>query len=450
MVMRSGSKGRRLSSILSASSVMSSFYRAGAPKTTATQHCYAGTATPEAIPPPRFSILFLLPMRIVHVITRLIVGGAQENTLLSCEGQHGRGHEVTLLTGPPLGPEGSLMERARGSGYAVEVIDDMRRAISPLRDLRTYRALVRRFGELRPDIVHTHSSKAGIIGRRAAARAGVPVIHTIHGLAFTASTSRWVNAMYKMLERQAAPLTGRIVCVADSMRDQSLAAGIGRREQYVTVYSGMETAAFVNPPVPRQHVRRQLGLRDEHIVVGTIARLFHLKGHEDLLDIAPDLCGRYPQLRFVWVGDGRLRPAFEQRLQRMGLRDRFVLTGLVPPAEIPQLTSAMDILAHPSRREGLARALPQGSLAEKPVITYDIDGAREGVIDGKTGFVLPPFDREKLSRSIAVLLEDGALRRTMGHAGREFAMGRFDARVMVEALEQIYQELLATCEPETR
>src|SRR5215213_8481544 len=123
-------------------------------------------------------------MKIVHIITRLIVGGAQENTLLSCEGQHDRGHRVTLITGPAIGPEGSLMERARSYGYAVEVIDDMRRAISAKLDWRTYRTLARRIDELAPDVVHTHSSKAGIIGRWAAHKAGRPaIVHTIHGLA---------------------------------------------------------------------------------------------------------------------------------------------------------------------------------------------------------------------------------------------------------------------------
>src|SRR4051812_45425753 len=136
-------------------------------------------------------------MRIVHIITRLIVGGAQENTLLSCEGQHARGHEVTLITGPPIGPEGSLLDRARAGGYRVEIVDDMRRAIHPVRDWRAYRALVKRLRELQPDVVHTHSSKAGIIARWAAHRAGVPtIIHTIHGLAFTASTRASVNNIY--------------------------------------------------------------------------------------------------------------------------------------------------------------------------------------------------------------------------------------------------------------
>jgi glycosyltransferase involved in cell wall biosynthesis len=381
-------------------------------------------------------------MRIVHVITRLIVGGAQENTLLSCEGQHDRGHDVTLVTGPALGPEGSLMDRAKSYGYRVVEVDEMRRAILPVKDFRTYRRLVRLFTDMNPHVVHTHSSKAGIIGRWAAHRAKAPaIVHTIHGLAFTASTSGVVNSVYRALERQTAPITTRMVCVADAMREQSLAAGIGTPGQYVTVYSGMDTRPFLAPPVPREVVRTQLGLAEGDVAVGTIARLFHLKGHDDLLDLAPRLCAEFPRLRFLWVGDGLLRPAFEKRIDAMGLRDRFILTGLVPPARIPELTHAMDILVHPSRREGLARALPQASLARKPVITYDVDGNREGVIDGKTGFVIPPFDKEKLAAALRTLVSDAALRDSMGEAGRAFALARFDAKVMVDALEALYLEI---------
>jgi len=382
-------------------------------------------------------------MKIVHIITRLIIGGAQENTLLSCQGQHDAGHDVTLITGPAIGPEGSLLERAQSHGYRVEILDEMRRAIRPGMDYRVYRHLIRRLKNLKPDIVHTHSSKAGIIGRRAAYKARVPaIIHTIHGLAFTASTSRLVNHVYKLLERNAAPLTTRIVCVADAMRDQSLAAKVGRADQYVTVYSGMETGPFLHPDVSRTEVRRQLGLSDEHVIVGTIARLFDLKGHVDLLDIAPQLCSQFPQLRFLWIGDGTLRPAFERRMEQMKLRDRFILTGMVPPAKVPQYAAAMDILAHPSRREGLARALPQGALAGVPTITYDIDGAKEGVLDGQTGYVLPPFDADKLEAAIAMLVKNAARRREMGALGRQFALNRFDAKVMIDALECVYTDAL--------
>ena len=382
-------------------------------------------------------------MRIVHIITRLIVGGAQENTLLSCEGQHDLGHEVILITGPAIGPEGSLMQRAQSYGYRVEVMDEMRRAILPFKDWRTYKWMVQRLRELKPDVVHTHSSKAGILGRWAAHRAGAPVvIHTIHGLAFTASTSPTINSAYKFLERRTAPITTKIVCVADAMRDQSLAANIGKPDQYVTVYSGMNTAPFLNPPRSRDIVRAELGLKNDDVAVGTIARLFDLKGHDDLLEMAPELCARFPKLKFLWIGDGLLRGQFEKQIADMNLNDRFILTGLVPPTKIPELTNAMDILVHPSRREGLARALPQGQLAGCPVIAYDIDGNREGLLEGQSGFAVAPFDKQDLGRRLAMLLEDEPLRKKMGQVGRQFALSRFDTKVMVAGLDQVYRQAL--------
>jgi glycosyltransferase involved in cell wall biosynthesis len=204
----------------------------------------------------------------------------------------------------------------------------------------------------------------------------------------------------------------------------------------------METGAFVSPTVPRAETRKRLGLEDHHVAVGTIALLFHLKGHDDLMEAAPSLCARHPRLKFLWVGDGLLRAQFEQRITQLNLRDRFILTGLVPPARIPELAHAMDVLVHPSRREGLARALPQASLAQKPVVTYDVDGNREGVLDGETGFVIPAFDQRKLVQSVDLLLADESLRRSMGEAGRRFAVARFDANVMVDALELLYSQLL--------
>ena len=381
-------------------------------------------------------------MRIAHVITRLIVGGAQENTLLSCEGQHARGHYVTLLTGPSEGPEGSLMARAAAGGYRVVVVPELVRNLRPAADAAATVRLARLLRDLRPDVVHTHSSKAGILGRIAARLAGVPgVVHTIHGLAFTAG-GPVANAAYAAAELAAAPLAGRIVCVADAMAEQSLARGIGRPGQYVTVHSGMDLAPFLDPPVPRPEVRQRLGLDDRHVVVGTIARLFDKKGHDDLIALAPDLCRDFPDLRFLWVGDGSLRPRLERDIADAGLTDRFVLAGLVPPEQIPELAGAMDVLAHPSRREGLARALPQGSLAGCPVVTYAIDGNAEALVEGQTGHAVRPFDVATLGRRLRELMADADRRRRMGAAGRVFARDRFAAATMVDGLERVYADVL--------
>ena len=170
-------------------------------------------------------------MRIVHVITRLIVGGAQENTLLTCRGLHESGrYEVTLVTGPAIGPEGELLSQAERSGFEVVVVPQMRREIHPLRDLASLRALRRIIAERRPQIIHTHSSKAGILGRYAAHREGVPIIvHTIHGLPFHPYERWWLNRLYVWLERRAAGWSSQLVSVADAMTEQAVAAGVALR-----------------------------------------------------------------------------------------------------------------------------------------------------------------------------------------------------------------------------
>jgi len=158
--------------------------------------------------------------------------------------------------------------------------------------------------------------------------------------------------------------------------------------------------------------------------------------------MAPRLCGEFARLKFLWVGDGILRGQFEERIGKMGLKERFILTGLVPPGRIPELVNAMDILAHPSRREGLARALPQGQLAGKPVIAYDVDGNKEGLIPGETGILIPAFDQITFGRFLAQMLKDEKWRGEMGEKGREFALRRFSAEKMVEGLEKVYQDAL--------
>jgi len=356
-------------------------------------------------------------MRIVHVITRLIIGGAQENTILSCEGLHQRGHEVVLLSGPTSGPEGSLVDRARRGGYRFEEVPDLVRAVHPARDLRALSDLRRRFAELRPHVVHTHSSKAGILGRLAASRAGVPaIVHTIHGMSFNRTQPWPVRKCYAFAERFCARRCHAIVSVADAMTRQALAAGIGRPEQYTTIRSGMVVEDF-DPRRAGEPAKSAIQNPEPAIIIGTVARLFRNKGYEQLMEIMRRAVAREPALRFIWVGDGAQRGQYEAELQRRGLSDRVTITGLLPPSEMPRILAGIDILAHTSQWEGLPRAVVQALLMEKPAVSFDIDGAPEVVIPGQTGELVPLNDLEAFAAAIVTLARD-AERRARYPGGR--------------------------------
>jgi len=382
-------------------------------------------------------------MHIVHYITRLIIGGAQENTLLTVEDQHHLfGDRVTLITGPGIGPEGSLEERAHRGGLDVRLIEASRRAIHPRYDWQTYRQLIGMLRELKPDLLHTHSSKAGIIGRAAAAKLRLPCVHTIHGASFHYGQSPIAFNLYRLLERWAAKRTDKFVSVCDAMTDQYVQAGIAPRNKFVTVYSGFDVEPFLTPPRPPETVRRELGLTPDDVVIGKVARLFPLKGHEYLLRAAKAVVDRCPAVKFLLVGDGILRPQFEAELTQMGLRDRFVFAGLVPPEQVAELIHAMDIVVHTSVWEGLARVLPQGLIAGKPVVSYDIDGAKEVVIPNQTGYLVPARSTDELSDALCDLSADPELRRRLGETGRTRFTDRFRHQTMTADLRQVYASVL--------
>ena len=383
-------------------------------------------------------------MHIVHIITRLILGGAQENTLLTVEGLHHRhGDDVTLITGPPEGPEGSLLDRAAAQGLKVEVMPELVRAIRPATDYRAYRRMRQAIRRLRPEVVHTHSSKAGISGRAAAWDERVPaVVHTIHGLPFGPSESPVRNRAYVALERWAAGRCHAIVSVCNAMTEQALAAGVGRPEQYITVYSGMDVESFLNPPRGRAEVRSELGLAEDEVAFGTVARLFERKGHDDILAVAPEVLAADPRVRFVFIGDGIYRDRLIGETERLGIRHAFKFVGLVPPDRIPELLGAMDAVVHPSLREGLARVLPQALLVGRPVVSYDIDGARE-VVKPETGILLRPRDLPGLKDAIVRLAVDPALRQALGQEGRRRFADQFRHETMTSQLRSLYERLLA-------
>jgi glycosyltransferase involved in cell wall biosynthesis len=384
-------------------------------------------------------------MRVMHIITRMIVGGAQENTLFNClDLDRMYGDQVKLITGPSQGAEGALLQQSDTSGLSVDVHPSLIRAIHPIHDAGALGAIKQSIREWKPDVVHTHSAKGGLLGRAAAWKLRVPcVVHTVHGAPFhdyQNALSRW---FFIRCERWAAKRCHRMISVADAMTELMVRARVAPLEKFTTIYSGMDVEPFLNAALSRTQMRAQLGFNDSDVVIGKIARLFHLKGHEYVIKAAEAVCRAHPNARFLMVGDGILKEPFQKKIESLGLTKHFVFSGLVPPHQVPQYVGAMDVLVHASLREGLARALPQGLIAGKPVISFDIDGAREVVINGVTGCLLTPQDVPGLAQAMIQLANDPDLRERLGKTGQQRFTEQFRHETMTRRIRDLYASILS-------
>jgi len=383
------------------------------------------------------------PVRVLHIITRMILGGAQENTLLSVEGLHKMpSYEVDLATGPALGEEGTLMERARKAGGELFVVEDLVRPIAPVKDLRSFFELKKLCNGY--DIVHTHSSKAGILGRLAAAENKVPVVvHTIHGLPFHPYQNRLLYAFYALLERWAARKSHGMIAVGQVMKETAESAGIRCPAGIRVIYSGMELERF--SPADKETMRarrRQEGLPREIPLIFKVGRLFDLKGHNFAVDALARLGDRDPAPHLVFVGDGPRREPLIEQARRLGVEDRLHFTGLVAPDTVGYWLSMADVVVHASLREGLPRVIPQALACGKPVVAFDVDGAREALSEGETGYLVEAEDVEGLACRVSDLLDSPSKAAEMGRKGREWVLQRFSAERMVQGISEFYQELL--------
>ena len=406
-------------------------------------------------------------MRVTHIITRLVVGGAQENTLATVRGLRAQpGLDVKLISGPTTGPEGSLEKTAqeifaadvfslapprgegRGEGSTnnpnFTIIPELVRPVHPLKDFLALRKLENLLRAQSPDIVHTHSGKAGILGRLAATRAGVPlIIHHIHGPSFGNFQGAAANFIFTAAERHAGKLTDHFIVVAEAMKQRYLAAGIGRAENYTKIFSGFAIEPFLAVKTETE-LRRQLGFAPDDFVIGQVARFAPRKGQADLLHAFRALLPDCPHARLLFVGDGWLRGEIESQVKSFGLRDKVVFTGLVPPDNVPRHLGVMDCLAHLSSfPEGLPRALPQALAAGKPVVAYDFDGAAEVCRDNKTGFLIPTGDTDMAAKKLLLLAKNPALREKLGQHGTAFVKENFSVEKMVADQYHLYLKLTA-------
>ncbi len=379
-----------------------------------------------------------MALRVIHVITRLTLGGSSENTVLSIAGLRAAGHDCVLVAGATPS-EPAVVDAARARGCPVELVPWLVRAPAPARDLRALAGLVRLFRQRRPSLVHTHTSKAGFIGRLAARIARVPrVVHTPHGHVFYGYHGRAPTAAFVGLERLAARWTDRIVVLTERGAEEHLARGIGRAEQYVAIPSGVDTAALAASAPDRPTARRALGLPADAAVIVGVGRLVPVKGFDVLVAALPKVGAAVPSARLLLVGDGPERPAIESLARGLGVADRLTVTGA--RSDVTPYLAAADVLAAPSRNEGMGRVLIEAMALGVPVVAARVGGIPSVLGGGRFGRLVEPDAPAAMADALTALLGDPALRVQLAEAGRRRA-GDFTVEVMTSRLIRLYEEL---------
>jgi glycosyltransferase involved in cell wall biosynthesis len=381
------------------------------------------------------------PIRVTNVITRMIVGGAQETVYVTCALIDQARYPSEIITGPQAGAEGTLIEACRDKGIPIRIEPTLVRELHPLKDPAAIARLAAIFRREKPDIVHTHSSKAGIVGRAAARLAGVRhVVHSAHGWAFNATQPAAERAFYQWVERTVGSFTDAIVLVAQSNLDAARELGIGHPERYRMIRSGIEVERYAKRPGDRASVLAEFGLEPETFLIGSVARLSPPKEPFLLVDALARIAPRHPEAALLLVGDGELRPQTEAAIARHGLAGRVRLAGV--RNDVPRLLGACDAFALATRWEGLPRVLPQALAAGLPIVTSAVNGTVETVREGVTGYLVPASDLDAMADRLCRLACDPAGARRMGEAGFQL-VEEFSATRMVRQLEELYSELMA-------
>lgn len=380
-------------------------------------------------------------IRVLHLITRLVLGGAQENTLLTAGGLDRGRYAVTLASGPTFGPEGSLEDRIPG-GIPFERVPDLVRDPHPVKDLVTLARLYRMIRRGRYHIVHTHTTKAGLLGRLAAKAAGVPIIvHTPHGHAFHDYLGVRGSEALKWAERGLARITDRIICLTPAERDDHVHLRIGPAGLFEVIHSGVDLERFRHARVDPESLRRALGLRPSGPLVVCVARLVPVKGVEYLLEAVPLVRAAVPAATVMFVGDGPLRPLMERRAAALVRGGAVAFLGL--RSDVPEILKLSDVAVLPSLNEGMGRAAVEALAAGRPVVASRVSGIQDIVVDGETGFLVPPADPRALADAVVRVLVTSGLAQAMGARAAQ-SVGAYGIEAMINGIDRLYVRLLSS------
>jgi len=387
-------------------------------------------------------------IKILHVITRLDRGGSAQNTLLTCLGLTER-YELVLVHGLSLESKMTDLEvqavyrgieRAKDRGIKVIPMPSLVRKIDPVQDLRAFFCLWRLMIQERPSIVHTHTSKPGILGRWAAKMASVPIIvHTPHGHVFYGHFGPLASRFFLLVEWLMAFITDRMVALSEGERNDYIALSVCDPEKLVTIHSGVEIDRYMAVQVNIQEKKRSLGLHPQGLVIGTVGWLLPIKGPMHLLRAMSFVWQSHPETGLVYVGKGDLEKELREEAFRLGVSERVSFLGWRD--DIPEIMQLLDIFVLPSLNEGMGRVLVEAMAAGKPIVASNVGGIPDLVIQGENGLLVPAADAEALASGIEFFITNPEKRREMGEKGRKMAI-RYGSDSMVQEIDHLYLELL--------
>jgi glycosyltransferase involved in cell wall biosynthesis len=382
-------------------------------------------------------------VKITRIVARLNIGGPAVHIVNLVTGLNPDRFENRLIVGCPGPDEGDMAYLARQKGIQPLIIPELGREFSPSRDLRTIFKLVRTLRRQQPHIVETHTAKAGALGRLAARLAGVPiVIHVFHGHVFHSYFGPTKTKLFINVERALARLTDRIITISSAQqRDIVDVYRIAPPTRVVIVPLGLDLKPFqAARQTARGQFRASLGLRDDVPLVGFVGRLTGVKNPSLFVEAAARVAGQLPQTRFVFVGDGELRPALEQQVAGLGLTQQFVFAGW--QMDMPAVYADLDLLALTSLNEGTPVTVIEALAAGAPIVATEVGGLSDLVINQETGILVPSGDVEAVAQGIIHLLRDPVKAQTLALAGQQHVLERFDLNRLANDMESLYVALL--------
>jgi len=383
-------------------------------------------------------------VKIVRIIARLNIGGPAIHTILLSGSMNKNGYRDVLICGKPGKSEGDMMYLAAENNVVPVIIPELGRDISLMNDIKSYFKLLSIIKKEKPDIVHTHTAKAGTLGRLAAITGGVPVkIHTFHGHVFDGYFGPVKKTMFLLIERFLAIFTDRIVTVSEAVRNEIVDKyKIAKRDKSVVVPLGLDLDKFLRCEGLKGRFRRKLNIGDEVLLVGIVGRLVPIKNHKMFLDVVKNVLDKKisREIKFVVIGDGELRDSLEEHANRLGIRRSVIFTGWV--TELAEAYADLDVVALTSLNEGTPVSLIEAMASAKPVIAVNVGGVCDIVQDGESGMLSKPDDAKDFSKKLFTMLEDKDIRTRHGKCGREFVRNRHNRQRLVNDIRKLYEECL--------